>query len=52
LPEAFGPGKLKKALEEWTKFEPHLYTFDPRTNIAQDKAGKHYTTQKDPKHKH
>lgn len=52
LPQAFGPAKLKKALVEWAKFEPHLYTFDPKTNIASDKAGKHYTIQLDQNHKH
>ena len=51
-PRAFGPKKLQKALIEWTKFEPHLYTFNPATNIAQDRAGKHYTIQMDKKHKH
>jgi hypothetical protein len=52
FPEAFGKVKLKKALDEWTKFEPLLYTFDPKTNIAEDTAGKHYTLQTDPKHQH
>ena len=51
LPDSFEE-KLKTAREEWTKFEPHLYTFDPKTNIAEDKAGKHYTIQMDPKNQH
>jgi len=52
LPNAFGPVRLQKALEEWSKFEPHLYTFNPGTNMAADKAGKQYTIQMNPQHKH
>lgn len=55
LPAAFGPVKHQKALAEWTKFEPHLYSFDthdPRTNLTADRSGKHYTIQMDKKHKH
>lgn len=52
LPDAFGPAKLKKALVEWVKFEPHLYVFDQKTNMAEDKSGKHYTIQSDKKNIH
>ena len=52
LPQAFGPAKLQKALGEWEKFKSRLYTFNVQTNIAEDKAGKHYTMQMDKKHKH
>lgn len=55
LPDAFGPKKWPKAREEWDKFIPHLYEFDPqdpKKNLAADRAGKHYTLQLDPGHKH
>jgi hypothetical protein len=52
LPQAFGAAKLEKALKEWHKFEMFLYVFDVKTNIAQDKAGKHYTIQMDRNQKH
>jgi hypothetical protein len=55
MPEAFTPEKLHKALEEWPKFEPKLYIFDPKDpkkNLAEDSAGKHYTLQLDKGHKH
>jgi hypothetical protein len=52
LPEAFSPERLQAARQEWTKFEPLLYTFDPNTNIAQDMAGKHYRIQMDSHHMH
>ena len=51
VPEAF-PNKLSRAREEWAKFESHVYFFDPKSNMASDKAGKHYTIQMDKKHKH
>lgn len=47
LPSAFEPRKLEKALSEWKKFEPHLYTRDPKTAMADDTAQKHYTIQMD-----
>src|SRR5581483_4020313 len=52
LPQAFGQVKLGKALKEWSHLQPLLYTFDPKTNIAQDAAGKHYTIQMDKNDKH
>ena len=55
LPAAFSPDKLHSALEEWPKFLPLLYTFDPanpKGNLAADKTGKHYTIQTDKSHKH
>ncbi|HLK66547.1 MAG TPA: hypothetical protein VKU19_24100 [Bryobacteraceae bacterium] len=52
VPHAFSDQKRKNALKEWPKLEPYLYTFDPKTNLASDKAGKHYTIQMDPKHPH
>lgn len=55
LPGAFEARKLKSALEEWPKFEPLLYSFDfrnPGANLQSDRAGKHYTLQMDPSHKH
>jgi len=55
IPEAFTPDKLHEALTEWPKFEPLLYAFDasnPERNLAEDKAGKHYTLQLDKSHKH
>ena len=50
-PNAF-PTKLEKATEEWNKFAPKLYVFDPKTNLAEDQAGKHYTLQLEKGHKH
>jgi hypothetical protein len=55
LPGAFGPAKWPKAKEEWDKFVPQLYVFDPqdpKKNLAADSAGKHYTLQLDTGHKH
>jgi hypothetical protein len=55
LPDAFGPNKRPKAVEEWNKFVPQLYFFDPQDqqkNLAADKVGKHYTVQLDTRHKH
>jgi hypothetical protein len=52
---AFSSNKWSKAKEEWDKFVPHLYFFDPQNpkgNLAADKAGKHYTIQLDTGHKH
>ena len=55
LPGAFDARKLASAQHEWPKFEPLLYSFDPgnpRTNLAADAAGRHYTLQMDKSHKH
>jgi len=55
MPAGFTPSKLQSALEEWPKFLPLLYTFDPknpRSNLDADKAGKHYTLQLDKSDKH
>jgi len=52
LPQAFGPEKLQKALGEWEKFAPKLYTFNTQTSLADDRAGKHYTIQTDKTHRH
>ncbi|MFN7918546.1 MAG: hypothetical protein U0Q16_00525 [Bryobacteraceae bacterium] len=52
LPGAFKREKLASALKEWAGFEPKLYVFDSKTALADDRAGKHYTLQSDPKHKH
>jgi hypothetical protein len=52
LPAAFTPAKLPTAHEEWKKVEPLLYTFAPKTALADDKAGRHYTLQLDKGHRH
>ena len=55
LPAAFSPDKLHKALGEWPKFSPLLYTFDPanpQANLAADRTGKRYTIQTDRTNKH
>jgi hypothetical protein len=52
LPSAFTAAKLQTALDEWKKFKPLLYTFDPKIAQADDKAHKHYTVQLDKDHKH
>jgi hypothetical protein len=55
LRNAFSASKWPKAKEEWDKFIPQLYYFnpqDPKGNLAADRAGKHYTIQLDTGHKH
>jgi hypothetical protein len=52
LPHAFSPKKRHKALEEWERFAPRLYTFNPNTSYADDSAGKHYTVQMDKTNEH
>ena len=54
-PDAFSPDKLKKAREEWAKFENQLYIFDKehlQKNHQADRAGKHYTLQLESGQKH
>lgn len=54
-PDAFLSDKLKKARDEWTKFEKQIYIFD-RENLQRnheaDRVGKHYTLQLDKTKKH